>query len=407
MRTTSASERHHLRAGFRPDRASGTRWSPGRPRPTSVAPIPNTSRLSCSLDRVVVPSCAASATSCARPALAGGSTASPALHGQDCRELRDAAVADGDHPQAVRQRPLDASAAAQTASRVRPRASGSACAPARGPASERDRGDGDEHLATIGGQSSRTSLRRLRRRAAVDGRAVGRRTSHFAAAAFTSSTVTLSSSSRIVLMRPGSSSNNAKTPSRLARPKRGIDAALELVEKRRAHGDLRLLRARLARCPFRALSASTLSIADSTWSAVLSVEVVHAHGVEHRPFHVPVAAEEIEAAARRTSPAAPRARACDACGRCRRCSAAGRARSARRSPSTCARQVPGHRQRRRAGQLVLARELLHLGLRRLGHIGRRPAASVSESIRNGCSASLRTSAAVVSPTTTSTALFGA
>lgn len=39
--------------------------------------MPNTSRFSCSLSRVVVPSWAASATNCASPALSVGSTAKP------------------------------------------------------------------------------------------------------------------------------------------------------------------------------------------------------------------------------------------------------------------------------------------------------------------------------------------
>ena len=46
-------------------------------KPESDAPIANTSRFSCSLVRVAVPSCAVSATNWASPPLPAGSTASP------------------------------------------------------------------------------------------------------------------------------------------------------------------------------------------------------------------------------------------------------------------------------------------------------------------------------------------
>ena len=70
-------------------------------------------------------------------------------------------------------------------------------------------------------------------------------------------------------MRPGSSSNSAKAPSRLARPKRGI-----MPPSSSSRNDERMV---IFACwssagvmPFSRTSASTLSIAASTWSAVLS-----------------------------------------------------------------------------------------------------------------------------------------
>ena len=158
----------------------------------SVAPIAKISCRIWRLSRVVVPSCTASATNCARPAFSAGSTARPGLHRQHRRHLRHGGVAHRDDAQTVRQRPLDAR-------RRRERPLGADGRPRRrlrlrdgGERQKQRRRSREDPLHVA---SSRTSLRAV-------GLAAGRLsidvwlvwTNQRPAAAFTSSTVTLSSS---------------------------------------------------------------------------------------------------------------------------------------------------------------------------------------------------------------------
>ena len=227
---------------------------------TRLAPIANTSRLSCSLDRVVGAFLRRLGDELRQARLVGRIDREARLDRSGCADtFGTRAVAHGDDAQAVRQRALDARRRRERTARARhPASAAPAPAAARSvDASERDaqrpppssrRSDAADHRAPpcAGFGAGRLS---------IDVRLAG--TSHCAAAAFTSSTVTLSSSLEDRVDAPRIVVEQREDAEQVGAAEARHAAALQLVEERRAHRGLRLLRAPPAEMPFSRTSAST------------------------------------------------------------------------------------------------------------------------------------------------------